>query len=750
MASASIDFGKLAPQIAAKLLDKPNSAMSTATILRFGSHGSMAIDLEAGTFYDHEANRGGGMLDLIKHRRDCDTAGALSWLEDEGLKDREPPPAEVWQIGTRRTGPIFYDYRDEHGDIISRVKRTPDKRFWQLGPDGRGGFHATTGCMDGVRRVPYRLPELLAADPSRVVFVVEGEKDADRLATLGLVATTNAQGAGKFLPDLVPYFAGRKVVVIADNDSAGRDHVADVVAKLTGVAAVVTALALPGLNEKGDASDWLDAGGTVEQLKDLSRDALERPVAALDTATAPVVPLVSATPYVWRAASAIKPREWVYGRSIQRGHLRAVVAQGGAGKTILSVGEALAMATGRNLLGQEVPGGPKRVWLWNLEDDGDELARIVQAACIHWRITEADIGGRLFIDSALDGATLKTAASSPAGLIINRPIITAVTEEMRAREIDYLHVDPFVSSHSANESDNMEIDAIAKEWAMVAKNANVGVGLAHHISKAGAGEATAMHARGASALINACRSVLVLNRMSEEEAKRYGIEDERRRRFFRVYDDKNNRAPPSDKSDWYQMASVSLGNGLNDDGDNMGVVVPWSPPDAFEGVTAEHLLQVQTKVAAGKWRHDAQAKAWVGIPVAEVIHLSPDATAKSDRARINALLGTWYSTGALIKVEGKDDKSNPRTFVEVGEWAVQGVSPTSQGGVRNGVEGGEPNRPHHTLPPVRGKGGEGGSAAEKAGGEVRRFVAGNPALGVDRSKPGMVLAPGKDGDIVDF
>lgn len=91
-----------------------------------------------------------------------------------------------------------------------------------------------------------------------------------------------------------------------------------------------------------------------------------------------------ATPYQWREPESIPQREWIYGRHIQRGHVRGLVAQGGAGKTILSVGEALSMVTGRDLLGHTVPGGPKRVWLWNLEDDGVELARIIQAACKHW------------------------------------------------------------------------------------------------------------------------------------------------------------------------------------------------------------------------------------------------------------------------------------------------------------------------------------------------------------------------------
>lgn len=409
------------------------------------------------------------------------------------------------------------------------------------------------------------------------------------------------------------------------------------------------------------------------------------------------------------------------------------------------------MVTGRNLLGQEVPGGPKRVWLWNLEDDREELSRIIQAACKHWNIEAADLDGRLFVDSALDGAILKLATSTAAaGLVINRPLVDALTEEMKARAIDYLHVDPFVSSHAANESDNMEIDAIAKEWALVAKKADAAVGVAHHVSKAGAAEATALSARGAVALVNACRSVLTLNRMSEDEAKRWGIEDERRRRFFRVYDDKNNRAPPSDKSDWYTMASVSLGNGVSphgDDSDSMGVVIPWSPPDAFDGVTADDLHRVQQRVAQGQWRADVQAKDWVGKAIADVLELSADSEAKADRAKINTLLRTWIANGALIKVEGKDAKSMARTFVEVGEWAVQGVAPTSTSKVWNGVEGGEPKSPHHTSP-LKGRwwGSVAQAQAVRCGIRTRLLGAGTPDRSSRRERPRTPIQDGRQTD----
>lgn len=450
----------------------------------------------------------------------------------------------------------------------------------------------------------------------------------------------------------------------------------------------------------------------------------------------PVNPVaVVATPYAWCGPSTIRPREWVYGRSIQRGHVRAIVAQGAAGKTILSVGEALAMVTGRNLLGQDVPGGPKRVWLWNLEDDREELSRMIQAACKHWQIAEANIGGRLFVDSAIDGAILKLARSTPAeGFIINRPLVAALTDEMKARGIDYLHVDPFVSSHAADENDNMQIDAIAKEWAMVAKNTGAGIGLAHHVSKAGAVEATALSGRGAVALINACRSVLVLNRMGEDEAKRYGIEEERRRRFFRVYDDKNNRAPPSDKSDWYQMFSISLPNGpLGSDGDNMGVVLPWSPPDAFEGVTVDHLRRVQAAVDAGEWKAHHAADGWVGGAVATVFGL--DVNDKSHRARIMQMLNLWEANGVLKVEERKDKNRQWKKFMVVGR-DVDDLSATPATGVAShGVAVEHSGATLHPAPyrgggiaPDAGKSDQVSQNAGVAASATARFPAGNPAL----------------------
>jgi len=397
--------------------------------------------------------------------------------------------------------------------------------------------------------------------------------------------------------------------------------------------------------------------------------------AAARLATAEVVeplsgPLVRATPYQCRDPRSIPLRPWIYGRQFLRGSLSVIVAPGAVGKTSLLVGHALAMVTGRSLLEKTVWDGPKRVWLWNLEDSQDELSRLIEAARLHWRISEEEIGGRLYVDSALDGAGLCLATEDNTGFRIMEPVVNALVDELLARKIDALVVDPFVSSHGVSENNNGAIDAVAKQWARVGVRANCAIGLVHHTKKLNGGETTAEGARGASALPNAARSVIALNRMTVDEASQWGIEGDDRRRFFRAYDDKNNRAPPASKSDWYRLASVQLGNGIADDpGDSVQVVLPWTPPDAFTGLTWEHLRDIQAKVATGTFRDSSQSPDWAGEAVAEVLGLDPGEAPKrtgKDVARIKSLLSTWVQNGALIVREEKDSKGNKRPFVRAG------------------------------------------------------------------------------------
>ena len=158
-----------------------------------------------------------------------------------------------------------YDYRDAGGALLFQVVRFEPKGFRQRRPDGNGGWIWRLGHTP---RVLYRLPELLAAQPDEWSLIVEGEKDADNLARLGAVATTCPQGAGKWnkLSDDTG-LNGRRVAIIADKDARGRAHADDVAKRLLGRVNDLRILELPG--EGKDATDWLDAGGTLEQLQKL-------------------------------------------------------------------------------------------------------------------------------------------------------------------------------------------------------------------------------------------------------------------------------------------------------------------------------------------------------------------------------------------------------------------------------------------------------------------------------------------------
>jgi 5S rRNA maturation endonuclease (ribonuclease M5) len=163
-----------------------------------------------------------------------------------------------------------YDYLDERGELLYQVCRKEPKGFIQRQPLEQGGWKYNLG---GVRRVLYRLPELLASNKTDTVFVCEGEKDVDALRALGLVATTNAGGAGKWKKEYNTHLRGRYVVILPDNDETGQKHAESIAHSLSGIAANVKVITLPSLSDKGDVSDWLDMGGSARQLNALSEDA---------------------------------------------------------------------------------------------------------------------------------------------------------------------------------------------------------------------------------------------------------------------------------------------------------------------------------------------------------------------------------------------------------------------------------------------------------------------------------------------
>ncbi len=154
-----------------------------------------------------------------------------------------------------------YDYCDQAGNLAYQVVRRHGKKFAQRRPDGRGGWLWGLG---GAIPLPFQLPKVIAAD---FVAVCEGERDCLTLTREGVTATCNNGGAGNFKAELATWFQGKRVAIFYDNDDPGRQHALKVASILKGNAASIRIVELPGLPEKGDVSDFLAAGGTIDQIR---------------------------------------------------------------------------------------------------------------------------------------------------------------------------------------------------------------------------------------------------------------------------------------------------------------------------------------------------------------------------------------------------------------------------------------------------------------------------------------------------
>lgn len=460
--------------VARELLGKPNDRLSDkqAGTLRFGNQGSIEVNVKEGWFSDYEAKVSGGVLELLAHKAGLDHAGAFRWLEEKGIKQ----PSE--DGGAPRS--TFYDYRDETGAVLYRVERKQrgkEKDFLQHGPDGQGGFVCRKGCMQGVRRVLYRLPELLAAPVEEVVFVVEGEKCADRLVGDGLVATTNSGGALKFDASLSGALADRRVIILQDNDEAGRRHAEDVLHKISGVTASAAILPLPG-GEKSDVFDWLRNGGSAFELLRLAEDAFAS-AKKDDDDEWPALDLVAC------AAENAPERQWVVEGWVPANKASLLSGDGGVGKSLLAQMEATCIATGHPILGVQTRMRNAAYLSW--EDDADELWRRQEDICQAMGIPMASLAGKLHLISYTeeDSPFIVISSSDDKGVQVT-PLGRKIERLVDRYDVGHLILDNASQIAGIDHNTTEEVTPFAHFLSRIAKRRNGAVVLLHHTNKSGA------------------------------------------------------------------------------------------------------------------------------------------------------------------------------------------------------------------------------------------------------------------------
>jgi hypothetical protein len=360
------DLGRHIEAVCRHFWGDPNRSLSRGHELRFGSKGGRSVDLQKGVWTDHEGGHpsgidAGGVLDLIQREKGIANGAAIDWMRGDLRLDVADDGIHLPREKAKRDrGKLVatYDYVDESGALVSQALRfeqpaigdaKPVKTFAQRrpDPDAKDGW---AWNLDGVRSVPYKLPELMEAIAlEHRVFIVEGEKKADKLWASGTPATCAPMGAGKWPEHFAEWFGGAVVTILPDNDDAGRNHAQVVARRLGSAPASINIVPLPGLvDAKEDVIEWLDKrGGTIEGLHELAALA-----PAWDpNAKPPYQPRFG--PLAWRDVFATAPSyPWIVKGLIPEREAVLMYGAPQTGKSFISQDLALSIARGLPVFGR--------------------------------------------------------------------------------------------------------------------------------------------------------------------------------------------------------------------------------------------------------------------------------------------------------------------------------------------------------------------------------------------------------------
>jgi hypothetical protein len=602
-------------------------------------------------------------------------------MREAGSRDGEPFDDSHLERSYKRTD--TYKYVDADGTTLlyEQLRYEPDESKMKAGVDGPDKKKYLTRRYDpdyerlpakhkkidkhrwifgaGDRRVIYNWPALIKLHKVPV-HVMESEHNADALNRRGLLAI--AVLSHKWTPELAAMLYGRECFIYEDHGDTGRKIAAAAykeLSKFTNRASIISAEHLwnhlpsghPAVRNEDDVEEWLEYGGDHSKLIAICREV-------------PAEGVITTEPHNFPEESTIPMWDWIYKKHLLRGTVAGTAAMGGTGKSTLSICEAIALAAGKPLLGNHSVNVnsivPRRVLLVNLEDDRKTMDKRVAAVMKSYKLVPGDVGDRLHI-IAKGELKLKLARyDRSSGLVArNEPQLRGLTDLLVEKKIDVLSVDPLISTHSVNENDNSQMRDVIEIYDDIAQEGNCAVHLWQHTRKGNGDAASISSVRGASSIVDACRSIRILETMNDKDAKALGIHNPGF--FFREFSGKRNFAPPAEVSTWYELVGIEMDNGPLLFGDNVSVVVPWKMPDAKDTELAADVIEkIKEAVGIGEWAEHVLASNWIGKAVGSV--LGKDAV--DDRAYLKGIVKKLIDDKILKRKSGwNKDRSEPRVYV---------------------------------------------------------------------------------------
>jgi AAA domain len=411
-----------------------------------------------------------------------------------------------------------YDYTGADGKLLYQVLRYEPKDFRQRRPDGNAGW---TWKLDD-RRVLYRLPELLKY-PDATIFICEGEKDADRVAELELCATTVA--AGTWTKDCIKALTSRDVIILKDNDDAGRKKATEAAQALHGTANTIRIVSLPDLPDKGDVSDWLDANPhNAKKLEEVCFDVPlwtpegtdtkpdtnteSKPESQKTKTNDPPLPFINIA--AWNN-QPVPERQWTVKDRIPANNVTLLSGEGSIGKSILSLQLSTAVVLGRDWLGALPEPGSALVLA--CEDDANELWRRLDLIFKHYGAAYTEFKNLYAMSLAGEDALL--AAPDRHGLIK----VTKLFERIREAACDIrptlIVLDNAADVYGGSENDRAQVRQFVGILRGMAMAAGAGVLLTSHPSLTGINTGTGLS--GSTAWNASVRSRLYFKRAVTEK-----------------------------------------------------------------------------------------------------------------------------------------------------------------------------------------------------------------------------------------
>lgn len=395
-----------------------------------------------------------------------------------------------------------YEYADADGTVLYRTVRREKsgerKKFVAQRPGGRGGW---TNGMGDVERVLYRLPDIRAAigspspndEPLPVIYLTEGERKADKLASWGLVATAVAFGAKGWRESYAQALSGCTVVILPDNDEEGRSFADAAAVSILAAGGYAHVLPLPDLPQKGDVIDWK---GTADDLRALTDALLNGPAVAAETF--PVADLAA-----W-AKQVPVAKAFVMAGTIPEGEVTLFTGGGGTNKSTFGLQLCACSAAALPMLGVTVT--PGHALYVTAEDEDREN---------HWRLSKITgalgtsferLAGRLHVASLRGRLNNELATYDQEGRIKTAPAYNLLRATIVSTGAKLVVLDNLGHLYVGNENDRGQVTAFINLLYALCRELGVTIVLIAHPNKAGDSYS------GSTAWLNAVRSQIVLQR----------------------------------------------------------------------------------------------------------------------------------------------------------------------------------------------------------------------------------------------